>query len=525
MKITCDSCGSKYTIADAKVKGRKVKVRCKSCKSTILVDGTAPAEEEPTAFSPNAAAAPTNSLHPSISPSDPSGSSAAAPSAGAGGAAGAGVGGAPVAKAPAGARAPAVRRDTWSVNLSDDDSRDMTTAEIIAGWKSGLVTTDAYVWKDGMEDWKPVLEMPELKQKLLAAKPLPNDGIVSSAQFPPTPQADPHADLFGGVSTAGSEAEAAAPPPPGGAEAKKAPGARNESSVLFSLDAMTGGAPGQPQTGGSANTADIFGGLGGGGNLVANPDLLTAPAKEPPPAPVVQQAPVAVGGAGAPAKKGKGGLIAAIGGVVVIAAGALFFFVGGGGPEEGEKAALTTEDEEAKKALEEARKKKEEAARIAAELEKAKKELEEAKKKKEGDASQEDQTDDDKEKEEEKEEDAQDSSASADSGDSGKSTGSSSTSSKSKSKSKPKFNVSAAKSSLSRAAANAAGCKKAGGPTGTGKVHVTFAPSGRATSARVVSGPFGGTSVGGCVASIFRRARVPPFSGGSKTVAKSFRIN
>jgi hypothetical protein len=86
------------------------------------------------------------------------------------------------------------------------------------------------------------------------------------------------------------------------------------------------------------------------------------------------------------------------------------------------------------------------------------------------------------------------------------------------------FNVNAAKSALGTAAANAASCKKPGGPTGSGKVQVTFATSGRVTSANVLGGPFGGTPVGGCVASTFRRAKVPAFSGGSQTVSKSFKI-
>lgn len=89
----------------------------------------------------------------------------------------------------------------------------------------------------------------------------------------------------------------------------------------------------------------------------------------------------------------------------------------------------------------------------------------------------------------------------------------------------PSFDVGAAKAALSAAAANAKACKKPGGPTGSGKVQVTFSTSGRVTSATVISGPFGGTAVGGCVASTFRRARVPKFSGSAKTVAKSFRIN
>jgi hypothetical protein len=78
---------------------------------------------------------------------------------------------------------------------------------------------------------------------------------------------------------------------------------------------------------------------------------------------------------------------------------------------------------------------------------------------------------------------------------------------------------------LNAAAGAASGCKKPDGPTGRGRVSVTFAPSGRVTTAVVNGPPFAGTSVGGCVAAAFRRASVPPFDGSPVTVHKSFSIN
>jgi hypothetical protein len=89
---------------------------------------------------------------------------------------------------------------------------------------------------------------------------------------------------------------------------------------------------------------------------------------------------------------------------------------------------------------------------------------------------------------------------------------------------KPPFDMSAAKAALEVAASSAGSCKAADGPTGRGKVQVTFAPTGRVTSANVVEGAFGGTSVGGCVAKLFRAAKVPAFSGDPVTVAKAFTI-
>jgi hypothetical protein len=88
----------------------------------------------------------------------------------------------------------------------------------------------------------------------------------------------------------------------------------------------------------------------------------------------------------------------------------------------------------------------------------------------------------------------------------------------------PPFDRAAAATALGTAAAQAQSCKTIGGPTGKGQATVTFAPSGRVTSASV-SGDVAGSSVGSCVAKLFRSTRVPPFSGEAVTVAKRFAID
>lgn len=80
-------------------------------------------------------------------------------------------------------------------------------------------------------------------------------------------------------------------------------------------------------------------------------------------------------------------------------------------------------------------------------------------------------------------------------------------------------------SALSGAAGGARGCKQPDGPTGSGKVRVTFSPAGNVSSATVEGPPFAGTPVGGCVAAAFRSAHVPPFDGAPVSVSKSFSIN
>jgi hypothetical protein len=87
------------------------------------------------------------------------------------------------------------------------------------------------------------------------------------------------------------------------------------------------------------------------------------------------------------------------------------------------------------------------------------------------------------------------------------------------------FDRAAALSALSAAATAAQACKKPDGPTGSGRVAVTFANNGTATTANVEGPPFAGTPVGGCVAARFRSVHIPPFAGSVITVRKTFIIN
>jgi predicted Zn finger-like uncharacterized protein len=80
MKIICDTCGAKYSIADEKVRGKVFKIRCKKCREIIVVRGTmgseapGPAEQHEAAAAPNEAQAPEaaagdyGSLDPAVDP-------------------------------------------------------------------------------------------------------------------------------------------------------------------------------------------------------------------------------------------------------------------------------------------------------------------------------------------------------------------------------------------------------------------------------------------------------------------------
>jgi len=232
VKISCPSCSAKYSIADEKVQSRLAKIRCRKCGTSIVIDGN-------------------------VSPAN-----VYAADAGASASAGAV---APVA--PAVEPAPTT---TYSVDLGESDQRQMTVPEIVAAYNDGTVTPETFVWADGFADWTALSEVEEIVASLHSAaaqdSPTAPTDEVSAAGASTAPQENPWeagglgapaapaesppasgggADLFGGVAEAGGEADQTSDPSPFGAAAAAAPadtGARNESSVLFSLSALTSGA-------------------------------------------------------------------------------------------------------------------------------------------------------------------------------------------------------------------------------------------------------------------------------------------
>jgi predicted Zn finger-like uncharacterized protein len=199
MKITCNACGSNYAIADEKVSGRLVKVRCKSCGAAIVVDARVQAPTAGAAASSPSAPAPREST------------------------------------APAATDAAA---DTWSVNLSESDSRTIDGPEIVAAYGLGQLG-DAYVWKDGMDDWVPLMAVPELA------------AAIEAASRPVTPAATP------------ARAADASPLPGGPAGARAATaGAATRSAATRSRQApdLFGGARAGRQRGGCAARSAARGG-------------------------------------------------------------------------------------------------------------------------------------------------------------------------------------------------------------------------------------------------------------------------
>ncbi len=204
MKITCNSCQSKYTVSDEKVQGKTVKIKCRKCGATILVNSSG--------------ATTTNASDPAVAAAD-----AAAAAAGDG--------------------------PTYLVNVAEGDQRSMSLQELVQAVNSSTITRETYVWADGMADWQPIGQVQTIVDSLGA-------GGAAAAAEPARPAAKREGgrgasrDLFGGEAPAdggglfGVPGKAAAVPAP------RIGAGIEEQSALFSLSALTSRVAQSPVGGG-----------------------------------------------------------------------------------------------------------------------------------------------------------------------------------------------------------------------------------------------------------------------------------
>jgi predicted Zn finger-like uncharacterized protein len=235
MKIVCESCSAKYSIADEKVAGRVFKIRCKKCGAAIVVRG----DQVDGAAADEGAEASTRVVE---------------------------YGGEAV----------------WHVVVEGDQQGPFSPAQIGEMLSAGTIGWDAFVWREGFDDWKPAQEIEELVQAVMGGSQEAEAVSTDADPFAATqhaasanpdagfgaPQAavrakDPGADLFaqaaaspfgGGGNDEDDDVVASAPGPRVSAE-QALTGARNENSVLFSLSnlqALATGAPGGPAPSSSA---------------------------------------------------------------------------------------------------------------------------------------------------------------------------------------------------------------------------------------------------------------------------------
>ena len=455
----------------------------------------------------------------------------------------------------------------WSVNVSDDDTRNLSAMEVATLYLQGqLSAEDTYVWRDGMGDWVPLGQAEELQTVIATVQGVqtgPSDaggfdeddfGSTQIADVPGTAES-PFAGtmMLSGEEHPGDDDPFAAARP---AAAESEPedrlvGERNEASTLFSLDDLKKQADERVSRRGAKKPAEDDDPLaaimsapsGGGFGQAFAPPPVHAPAPPPPPpkpepAPIPSAPPPGAYPSLAPAqahasmapmpmsqapqqKSNKGLIIGAAAAIFLLVAGVGAFMAFGGGdePTEDEMAANDAKPADEKKPEETKEDEPEDETPTATTDEGD-----------EDDKAEDEGDDEDEEEDEKVASNSSTTSPSSVSSGADKKDPEPATKKKKKKKKKKeeakapgKFSPDAARSALGAAAGAASGCKKKGGPTGRGRVTVTFAPSGRATQA-TVGPPFAGTSVGSCAAGAFKSARVPPFTGSPVTVSKSFFI-
>ncbi|HEY4015350.1 MAG TPA: zinc-ribbon domain-containing protein [Polyangiaceae bacterium] len=521
MKITCQACQAKYTIADEKVAGKVVKIRCKKCGATIVVNGN----ETTIGSQPPGAG-------------DEAGEGAVALAAGS--------------------------SEPWTVNVAEGDQRVMTEPEVVAAYRVGVVTNDTYCWRDGMADWLPVMDIAALFSACnapgAAAGEFPAKGQDASAAptrtstppaGPPRASTSPKdrngapaaaaataarrvggraaaADLFRGAAQAGGEDEVmtSAPPslPSPGADARgsaskdsgaAAPSmtATTEASGLIDIRQL--GQQMRPAGDEKKKTrVDDIMNIGGGGAFgpsLAAP-VLTAPSLEH----YSQPPPGLLAGPVASQVKSRALMIVAVSAgffFLVAAVGVLVLIFRGTGPGEerermptsattaaaGSTTAATT-GTAAASAEAPAAPSTAAVAASAAPSESA----------------------------------AAAPSASAGAGETAHATAA--TAPRAFAPAAPReapaaapagaeFNMGETKARLAAIANGVQTCKR-GDTSGSGRVEITFGPSGAAQAATLQGGsPFDGTPTGKCVEARFRQAKIPAFGGSPQSVYKSFTIN
>ncbi|MBV1861482.1 MAG: zinc-ribbon domain-containing protein [Nannocystaceae bacterium] len=204
MKIECDKCAAKYSIADEKVRGKTFKIRCKKCSNVIIVRDKGVAAD-------------------------------AADVAG---------------DADADQGAPG-----WHLAINGETVGPLAEDDVRARYGAGEIDKDTAIWQEGFEDWIPLGDVPSFadlpdgghaegghgQQDLGGGY---DDGYGQPAQ---QDDDDPFAnanqeDYAAGAAAAATAAVAAAAPAHDPEQASprvsNLTGQRNENSVLFSLDSL-----------------------------------------------------------------------------------------------------------------------------------------------------------------------------------------------------------------------------------------------------------------------------------------------
>lgn len=217
MKFSCPKCSAKYQIADDKVAGRTVKMKCRKCGTTIPIQAE-PSERE-LARAPLVRA---DSLKPSPSPPRRTG-----------------TGGAGTTQEAPVPEIATTQVAEWHAGIDGKAVGPMTLHEFERRIGEGSIHEETFVWREGMDGWKQIPDVPELfpilqrsirpmappppsmpmQAKQQAARPVPAPTVpkptpaVSSLKSPTQPVAS-HPKVTESGRSAGSAPRVSAPMAP-----------------------------------------------------------------------------------------------------------------------------------------------------------------------------------------------------------------------------------------------------------------------------------------------------------------------
>jgi predicted Zn finger-like uncharacterized protein len=147
MKVSCQQCGAAYSVADSKVAGRKVKLRCKQCDEAMIIDGTTARADAHDAASVAAPAGPFEAA----AALEPSAVDQEAPLAGG--------------------------LDDWHIAVGDQTQGPYSFDEVARYYAEGHIGADTLVYRDGASDWQPASEIAELTSAAAAFAPPPRPSV------------------------------------------------------------------------------------------------------------------------------------------------------------------------------------------------------------------------------------------------------------------------------------------------------------------------------------------------------------
>ncbi len=158
MKFQCDRCKTRYSIADEKVRGKILKIRCKSCEAVITVrDGDAPRLAPETAGAP-ARQIPRAATH-TIELRAVGRSSGSVPAA-------SGPGTDPVTRLPELEGVP----EEWYLSIDGKQVGPLSPDQAFARVAARTPGSEMHAWRDDFTEWLPVEDVPVLAVHLPRVK-------------------------------------------------------------------------------------------------------------------------------------------------------------------------------------------------------------------------------------------------------------------------------------------------------------------------------------------------------------------